>query len=130
MHPFEAMAEPVRRRIVELLASGELRSGHVAAAVCHEFSISRSAVSQHLRVLAASGWVRVRHDENMRLYRLDEIALKQLESEIRRLRRMWRRRIGEVHQNDPQLWHALPLEGTQRGYRGAPGRSDPWIPDG
>ena len=129
MHPYEAMAEPVRRRIVELLASGEVRSGQIAAAVCQEFAITPSAVSHHLRVLAGSGWVQVRRDENQRLYRLDERAIALLEHEVRRLRRIWKRRIGEVHKNDSQLWHVRPIEGAQRGMRGSPGRSDSWLED-
>lgn len=129
MNVYEALAQPVRRRIVELLASGEVRSGHVAAAICQEFSVTPSAVSHHLRILAASGWVQVRRDENFRLYRLDESAIKQIESEGRRLRRIWRRRIGELHKNEPQLWHVRPIEGSQRGMRGSPGRSDPWLQD-
>ena len=129
MNPYEAMAEPVRRRIVEMLASGEVRSGHVAAAICQEFSITPSAVSHHLRILAGSGWVKVRRDENQRLYRLDETAIAQLEHEARPLRRIWKRRIGEVHKNEPQLWHARPIEGSQRGMRGSPGRADPWLED-
>jgi len=129
MNVYEALAQPVRRRIIGLLASGEVRSGHIADAVCHEFSITPSAVSHHLRILASAGWVQVRRDENYRLYRLDEAAIKQIESEGRRLRRIWRRRIGEVHKNDPQIWHARPIEGSQRGMRGSPGRSDPWLED-
>ncbi len=55
MHPFEAMAEPVRRRIVDILASGEHTSGQLAEVIGVEFRISRTAVSKHLRVLRDAG---------------------------------------------------------------------------
>src|SRR6476646_8748423 len=55
MHAFDILGDPVRRRILELLADGELTSGAVAAVVQAEFGISQPAVSQHLKVLRDSG---------------------------------------------------------------------------
>ena len=70
MHPFEAMAEPARRRIVDVLASGEHTAGQLAEVVGGEFRISRTAVSKHLRVLRDAGFVDVRAEENFRWHRM------------------------------------------------------------
>lgn len=61
-----AVADPTRRAILRLVRAGELASGEIAT---HFPAISRPAVSQHLRVLAAAGLVDVRPDGNRRLYR-------------------------------------------------------------
>ncbi|WP_431801543.1 ArsR/SmtB family transcription factor [Microbacterium sp. bgisy203] len=68
MHPFAVMADPVRRRIVEILASGEHTSGNIAEAIGVEFRISRTAVSKHLRILRDAGFVDVVADERWRWY--------------------------------------------------------------
>jgi DNA-binding transcriptional ArsR family regulator len=59
-----AIAEPNRRRILELVSSGERSAGQIAA----EFSITRPAVSQHLTVLKAAGLVAERRDGTKRMY--------------------------------------------------------------
>ncbi len=60
MHAFDVLGDPVRRRILELLASGELTSGAVTEVVREEFGISQPAVSQHLKVLRENGFATVR----------------------------------------------------------------------
>lgn len=60
MHAFDVLGDPVRRRILELLADGEQSSGAVTNAIKQEFGISQPAVSQHLRVLRDSGFATVR----------------------------------------------------------------------
>jgi len=62
----KAMADPTRRAILRLVRDGELAAGEIAS---HFPSMSRPAVSQHLRVLTDSGLVEVRPDGNRRLYR-------------------------------------------------------------
>jgi len=59
-----AMAEPNRRRILQLVSGGELSAGEIAA----EFEITRPAVSQHLTVLKGAGLVAERRDGTRRLY--------------------------------------------------------------
>jgi len=76
MHPFSVLADPVRRRIVELLAGGERSAGEVGAAVQVEFGISQPAVSLHLRVLRESGLVTVRPSGARRLYAVDSSPLR------------------------------------------------------
>jgi DNA-binding transcriptional ArsR family regulator len=61
-----AIAEPNRRRILRLVADGELSAGEIAAS----FEITRPAVSQHLGVLREAGLVSERRDGTRRLYRL------------------------------------------------------------
>ncbi|MBA2580873.1 MAG: winged helix-turn-helix transcriptional regulator, partial [Thermoleophilaceae bacterium] len=60
MHTFDVLGDPVRRRILELLADGEQPSGAVGAVVQQEFGISQPGVSQHLRVLRENGFATVR----------------------------------------------------------------------
>lgn len=69
--PFEALGDGVRRRILELLASGERPAGEIVAALQAESAISQPAVSQHLRVLRDTGLVTVRAEGTRRFYRLD-----------------------------------------------------------
>jgi len=59
VHAFDVLGDPVRRRILELLADGELPAGEVGAVVQSEFGISQPAVSLQLRVLRESGLVKV-----------------------------------------------------------------------
>lgn len=55
MHAFDVLGDPVRRRILELLADGEQLPGSIAEVITAEYGISQPAVSQHLRVLRESG---------------------------------------------------------------------------
>lgn len=70
-----ALAEPVRRRLLEHLGSTERAAGELVAAAGDEFGISQPATSQHLRVLREAGVVTVRADGPRRLYRVDPQAL-------------------------------------------------------
>ena len=71
MHALDILGDPVRRRIVELLAGGEASAGDIGRIVQSEFGISQQAVSQHLRVLRESGFARVRPQGTRRLYALE-----------------------------------------------------------
>ena len=137
MNPFQIFSEPIRRRIIEILASGEHSAGDLGAAVGVEFSVSRSAVSWHLRILLENGWIDVRGEENRRLYRLDDDAILKLEIAIYELQELWRRRIGVIARNDPMPEHALPIgydrpprlpSGEAKGLRGRGARRGPWAP--
>lgn len=89
MHAFDILGDPVRRRIVEVLADGELTSGHIATAIADDFGITQSAVSQHLRVLRDSGFVVVRAEGTRRYYSIDVTALRDVERWLGRFARMW-----------------------------------------
>ncbi|MGK8524842.1 ArsR/SmtB family transcription factor [Nocardia asteroides] len=68
---FEALGDPVRRFILELVAADEQPAGAVVAAVRQHTPISQPGVSQHLKVLREAGLVRVRAEGTRRLYALD-----------------------------------------------------------
>jgi DNA-binding transcriptional ArsR family regulator len=63
MHPFELLATPIRRRIVEVLAVGEHTSGELSNAVGHEFNVTAQAIAHHLRMLRDNDIVRVTAEE-------------------------------------------------------------------
>jgi DNA-binding transcriptional ArsR family regulator len=71
-----AVADPIRRRVLELVRDRELAAGELAA----EFDVSRPAVSRHLRVLREAGLVHERRDGRLRLYRADPAPLAELRS--------------------------------------------------
>lgn len=96
MHAFDVLGDPVRRRILELLAEGELSSGDITATVRAEFGISQPAVSQHLRVLRDSGFATVRPAGTRRLYAVDATPLRELEGWIERVRRFWDQRLDSL----------------------------------
>lgn len=89
MHAFDVLGDPVRRRILELLADDELSAGAVTAIVRDEFGISQPAVSQHLRVLRENGFAHVRRDGARRLYALDATALRDVDRWLDRFRAFW-----------------------------------------
>ncbi len=97
MTAFEALVDPTRRRIVELLAEGERSAGELAA----EFATSRPAVSRHLRVLREHGLVRSRELGTRRLYSLDPAPLAELDEWLARYRGFWTNRLDaldtEIH---------------------------------
>ena len=94
MKALSALADPTRQRIVEMLAGGELSAGDIAA----RFSISRPAVSQHLRVLRDSGLVTVRGDAQRRIYTLEAGGLDELEAWLARCRGFWAARLDRLEQ--------------------------------
>ena len=89
MHAFDVLGDPVRRRILELLASGERTSGAVCAVIQGEFGISQPAVSQHLRVLRDSGFATVRPEGTRRLYAVNPSPLRDVDIWLDRFRRFW-----------------------------------------
>lgn len=125
MHPFELLGEPVRRRIVEILASGEHTAGEVADAVRVEFGISASAVSKHLRILRETDFVIVHYEGPTRVYRLHSEALDRLDSVVGDLFELWDRRIGWRYDTDPLT--NPPRRLSRRGLRGVDMRDDPWV---
>jgi DNA-binding transcriptional ArsR family regulator len=89
VHAFDVLGDPVRRRIMELLADGELTSGAVCAAIQEKFGISQPAVSQHLRVLRESGFVVVRPEGTRRLYAVNDQPLREVDEWLGQFRRFW-----------------------------------------
>jgi DNA-binding transcriptional ArsR family regulator len=93
VHAFDVLGDPVRRRILELLADGELTSGAITAVVQAEFGISQPAVSQHLKVLRDSGFASVRPEGTRRLYTVDAAPFRELDDWLAHFRAFWAQRL-------------------------------------
>ena len=93
MHALDVLGDPVRRRILEVLATGEQAAGTVVTVVGAEFGISQPAVSQHLRVLREHGFARVRADGTRRLYALQPEALHEADAWLEQFRAFWEQRL-------------------------------------
>ena len=89
MLSFAALADPTRRRIVEMLARGPLSAGEIAA----RFTISASAVSQHLKVLRGARLVRARVAAQQRIYELDTEGLVEIEGWLDGVGPLWQKRL-------------------------------------
>ena len=136
MHAFDVLGDPVRRRMLELLAEGELSSGAIGAVVQREFGITQPAVSQHLKVLRDSGLATVRPAGTRRLYAVNSEPLRELDAWLDRFRRFWTphlealgtelargrrdRRLGRTHRARRERIHDRRDPADQR--RPAPGR--------
>ncbi|MBL8621354.1 MAG: winged helix-turn-helix transcriptional regulator [Myxococcales bacterium] len=86
---FETLADPSRRRIVEVLRAGELPVGDVV----DRLDIHQSGVSRHLRILADAGFVKVRPDGARRLYALRPEPFRELDAWVGRFRGAWEARL-------------------------------------
>jgi DNA-binding transcriptional ArsR family regulator len=93
MHAFDVLADPVRRRILELLADGEHASGEVVEVIAKEYRISQAAVSQHLKVLRDSGFATVRVDGSRRVYSVDAGPMREVDEWIGRFRGFWSNKL-------------------------------------
>jgi DNA-binding transcriptional ArsR family regulator len=89
MHAFDVLGDPVRRRILELLADGEQTAGAITATIRAEFGISQPAVSQQLRVLRESGFAVARADGARRLYAVAPGGLREVDMWLERFRGFW-----------------------------------------
>ncbi len=89
MSPFEAIAEPNRRRILDLLRSGERPAGDLVEAT----GLSQPGVSKHLKLLREAGLVSVRPDGQRRLYRLEPDELAELYAWLKPFQRFWAERL-------------------------------------
>ena len=94
MLSFAALADPTRRRIVEILARGPLSVGEIAG----RFTISHSAVSQHLKVLRIAKLVRSRVAAQRRIYELDTDGLAEIESWLDGVGPLWQKRLQALEQ--------------------------------
>ena len=93
MHALDILGDPVRRRIMELIATGEHPAGAVVDAISAEFGISQPAVSQHLRVLRDSGFATVRAEGTRRLYAVDPAPLQEVDRWLDQFRQYWSSRL-------------------------------------
>lgn len=96
MHAFDVLGDPVRRRILELIAEDELPAGAITGVIQAEFGISQPAVSQHLKVLRDSGFASVRPDGARRLYAVDAEPFRELDEWLDHFRSFWSQRLDSL----------------------------------
>ena len=89
METFAALADPIRSKIVEVLAERDLTAGDIAA----RFPVARPAVSRHLSVLLKTSLVRVRREAQRRVYSLNPEGLNEAEQWMENCRRTWNHRL-------------------------------------
>lgn len=92
MLSLEALADPTRRRIVELLAKRERTTGELV----DEFDVSAPAISQHLSVLREAGLVRTRAEGQTRIQALNPAGLDEIEQWLDRTRQFWSARLDDL----------------------------------
>jgi DNA-binding transcriptional ArsR family regulator len=92
---FEVLAEPSRRRILELLRQGEQPAG----AFVEDLGLAQPTVSQHLRILRTAGLVSVRPEAQRRLYRLRREGLREVDEWLAPFRSVWAERLDELERH-------------------------------
>ena len=90
--PFAALAEPNRRRILDLLLAGDRPVGDLV----EELAVSQPAVSKHLRVLREAGLVEVRSDAQRRIYRVRMEPIRVIDEWLEPYRRLWGSRLDQL----------------------------------
>jgi DNA-binding transcriptional ArsR family regulator len=91
---FQAVADPTRRAILDLLLQGEQPVGDIAS----RFAVSLSAVSQHIKVLREAGLVEVRNAGRERLYRLNAAPLRDVYAWASHYEAFWREKLNALAQ--------------------------------
>ena len=89
MTALQALSDPTRQRILELLAGGALSSGEIAG----RFKLSPPAISQHLKTLKEARLVTVRADKQKRIYTLDPEGVAEISDWVERIRTFWNPRL-------------------------------------
>lgn len=105
---FQAVADPVRRSIVERLGTGEATAGQLAAVTSAQYGISQPTTSKHLKVLREAGMVTSTVDAQRRVYRLEPHPLADLAHWATRQTRSWNSKLDALEQHlldHPQLDH-------------------------
>jgi DNA-binding transcriptional ArsR family regulator len=104
MTPFAALAEPHRRRILDLLRSADRPVGDLVAAL----AVSQPAVSKHLRVLREAGLVEAHTDAQRRIYRLRSEPLRTIDAWLAPYRELWDSRLDALERH----LDAMPEDGS------------------
>lgn len=98
---FEALADPTRRRLLELLAEKERTAGELA----REFATARPTVSRHLRILREAGLVTWQAEAQRRVYRLDPRPLTEAGGWVDRVQRRWAARLDALERHLDETRH-------------------------
>ena len=96
---FEVLAEPTRRRILDLLLQGERPVGELVA----ELGVAQPNVSKHLRALSGAGLVQVRPQGQRRIYALRAEPLRELDAWLAPYRRAWADRLDALERHLDQM---------------------------
>ena len=89
---FQALADPRRRAVLDLLRAGSLSAG----AIARQFPVSRPAISKHLRILRRARLVQERRDGRLRLYRLNPEPLSAVDSWLEGYRSFWQANLSSL----------------------------------
>ncbi|MED3572686.1 metalloregulator ArsR/SmtB family transcription factor [Cytobacillus praedii] len=87
---FSALADPTRRKIVEMLADND---GSPVSDIHNQFQVSPQAISQHLKILREANLVQVEKKAQQRIYRINTEALVELEEWVLTMRQRWSSRL-------------------------------------
>ena len=93
MHALDVLGDPVRRRILELLAEGERPAGSVVEVISAEFGIGQPAVSMQLKVLREAGFASVRAEGARRIYAVAPAPLQEVDAWLHPFRAFWEQRL-------------------------------------
>jgi DNA-binding transcriptional ArsR family regulator len=115
MMAFEVLAEPNRRRILDLLRDGERPVGELV----HDLAVSQPAVSKHLGVLRDAGLVEARVDAQRRLYRVRAEPLRQIDEWIAPYRALWTSSLDALERHLDDMGDAPDAKGERRRERPA-----------
>lgn len=110
MSPFQTLADPMRRRIVEVLRRGEQPVNDIVDTV----DIHQSGVSRHLRILHQAGFVQVRPQGVQRLYSLRPEPFRELDAWLTQYRSLWEARLDKLGQELERRQHPRPLKPKER----------------
>jgi DNA-binding transcriptional ArsR family regulator len=89
---FEAVAEPTRRALLDLLATRE----HSVSELVARFDVTQPAISHHLRILRQAGLVKTRQVGRQRLYRLRGRPLREIYDWVAHYERFWTDKLGAL----------------------------------
>jgi DNA-binding transcriptional ArsR family regulator len=115
MNAFDVLGDPVRRRIVELLAESDRTAGALTDRIRSEFSVGQPAVSNSLRVLREAGFAQSTPRGSQRVYALEEGALDGVESWLAARRRFWAARLDDLEDALDRASHPPSSDGADDG---------------
>jgi len=95
MAPFEVIAEPTRRRMLDLLRQRERPVGELVVSL----DISQPTASKHLKVLRDAGLVEARIDAQRRIYRIRPEPLREIDDWLEPYRQLWDRRLDDLERH-------------------------------
>lgn len=93
MHALDVLGDPIRRRLLELMADGECSAGEMTEIIRREFNISQPAVSHHLRILRDQGFATIRNQGTRRLYAVNPQPLEEADEWFNPFRRFWQPKL-------------------------------------